>query len=89
MLRVIFYIYFNEGKELRRALRNLRKTLPDILNVFALFFLSLVIFAFIGWKLLNKRNLVYSNGQEYFTNFFDSIWDLYISVTTANFPDVM
>ena len=56
-LRPLFYINFNEGKELRRAVRNVRKTLPDILNVFALFFFSLIIFGFIGWKLFKGKLL--------------------------------
>jgi two pore calcium channel protein 3 len=55
LLRVLIYINFNEGKELRRALRNIRKTLPDILNVFALFFLSIFIFGFVGWQLFKGK----------------------------------
>jgi hypothetical protein len=33
--------------------------------------------------------LMYPNNRTYFQNYEDSIWDLYVSVTTANFPDVM
>jgi two pore calcium channel protein 3 len=53
--RVLIFINLNEGKELRRAFRNVRKTLPDIFNVFALFFISLLIFSFIGWSLFRKK----------------------------------
>ena len=88
-LRILIYINFNEGKELRRAIRNVRKTLPDIFNVFALFFLSVFMFSFVGWNLFEGEDLLYANNQTYFANFEDSIWDLYIAVTTANFPDVM
>ena len=49
MLRVLFYINFNEAKELRRAFRNVRRTVPDVLNVFILFIASLVVFSFLGW----------------------------------------
>lgn len=35
------------------------------------------------------RNLSYPNKLEYFTNFEDALWDMYVAVTTANFPDVM
>ena len=33
-----------------------------------------------------KRNI---SIKRYFQNYEDSLWDLYVSVTTANFPDVM
>jgi two pore calcium channel protein 3 len=94
-LRILIYINFNEGKELRRAMRNVRKTLPDILNVFALFLISLLIFAFLAWQLFrgkkdsNGKILTYYNGLSYFQSYEDSVWDLYVAVTTANFPDVM
>lgn len=35
------------------------------------------------------RDLVYANGDPYFETYLDSIWDLYVLVTTANSPDVM
>lgn len=54
-LRVLIYINLNEGKELRRAMRNVRKTIPDIFNVFSLFFISLMIFAFVGWQLFKGK----------------------------------
>ena len=31
----------------------------------------------------------YLKDQRYFDNYGDSLWNLYIAVTTANFPDVM
>ena len=54
-LRVLIYINFNEGRELRRAFRNIRKTLPDIFNVFTLFVISLLLFSFLGWQLLKDK----------------------------------
>lgn len=54
-LRVLLYVNMYEGKELRRAMRNVRKTIPDIINVFALFFVSLLIFSFVGWQLFRKK----------------------------------
>lgn len=54
-LRVLIYINFNEGKELRRAIRNVRKTLPDIFNVFSLFFLSVFMFSFVAWNLFQGK----------------------------------
>lgn len=35
------------------------------------------------------RNLKYPNGDDYFTNYLYTAWDLYVLVTTANNPDVM
>lgn len=60
-LRVLFYINFNEGKELRRAFRNVRRTLPDVLNVFILFLFSLLVFSFIGYKMFNKKFVFFLN----------------------------
>ena len=94
VLRVLIYINFNEGRELRRAIRNVRKTLPDIFNVFALFFISLLMFSFLGWQMFKEKkylnkDLKYANNQSYFENFADSLFDMYVLVTTSNFPDVM
>jgi len=36
-----------------------------------------------------RDDLIYPSGQPYFHNYADSIWDLYVLVTTANNPDVM
>jgi two pore calcium channel protein 3 len=35
------------------------------------------------------RKLKYPNNDEYFTNYIDTVWDLYVLTTTANNPDVM
>ena len=37
----------------------------------------------------NFRNLVYLKEQLTFKEYDDSLWNLYVTVTTANFPDVM
>lgn len=111
-MRVLVYINFYVGRELRRAFRNVRKTLPDIINVFTLFLISLLMFSFLGWQLFRNRKynglavsvtsdfytfflfvnlirLIYANELSYFKNIEDSITDLYVLITTANFPDVM
>ncbi|XP_071079972.1 two pore calcium channel protein 1-like [Haliotis cracherodii] len=89
-LRPFFIVNFSDGKQIRRAFRNIRRTVPDILNVLVLFILSVFLFALLALKLFYKRkNLVYPNGDAYFKNYFDCVWDLYVLVTTANNPDVM
>jgi two pore calcium channel protein 3 len=66
VLRVLIYINFNEGRELRRAIRNVRKTLPDIFNVFALFFISLLMFSFLGWQMFKEKKLEKKRGMNFF-----------------------
>ncbi|CAC5394143.1 TPCN3 [Mytilus coruscus] len=88
-LRPLFIINFSDGKQIRRAFRNIRRTVPEILNILVLFFLSIALFALLALKLFNKRNLTYPDGKPYFKDFFESVWDLYVLVTTANNPDVM
>jgi len=66
-----------------------KKTIPDIFNVYALFLISMLMFSFLAWRMLKIKKLVYSNNMPYFANFEDSFTDLYVLVTTANFPDVM
>ncbi|KAI8787824.1 two pore calcium channel protein 1 [Biomphalaria glabrata] len=88
-LRPLFIINFPDGKQIRRAFRNIRRTIPDIVNVLILFLSSVLLFGLFALKLFNKRGFKYPNGEPYFSNYFDSIWDLYVLVTTANNPDVM
>lgn len=88
-LRPLFLINFPDGKQIRRAFRNIRRTVPEIMNVLILFLLSVLLFALLALKLFSRRDLVYANGDPYFETYLDSIWDLYVLVTTANSPDVM
>jgi hypothetical protein len=37
---------------------------------------------------IHLRQLKYPSGQPYFTDYFESLWDMYVSVTTANFPGI-
>ncbi|XP_069116582.1 uncharacterized protein [Argopecten irradians] len=89
-LRPLFIINFSDGKQVRRAFRNIRRTVPEIMNVLILFLLSVLLFGLLALKLFSKRQgMKYPYGQLYFKNYLDSIWDLYVLVTTANNPDVM
>ncbi|XP_055926309.1 two pore calcium channel protein 1-like isoform X2 [Argiope bruennichi] len=88
-LRPLFIVNFSESKQVRRAFRNIRKTLPDILNVLILFFLSISLFSLMAQKLFQKRDLKYPDGKPYFTNYLDIYFQLYVLVTTANNPDIM
>ncbi|KAL4238880.1 Ion transport protein [Mactra antiquata] len=89
-LRSLLIINFSDGRQIRRAFRNIRRTVPEIVNVLILFMMSVLLFALLGLKLFGRRkSLKYPDGHSYFKNYFDSIWDLYVLVTTANNPDVM
>ncbi|GBM49311.1 Two pore calcium channel protein 1 [Araneus ventricosus] len=88
-LRPLFIVNFSESKQVRRAFRNIRKTLPDILNVLILFFLSISLFSLMAQKLFQKRELKYPDGKPYFSNYLDIYFQLYVLVTTANNPDIM
>jgi len=89
VFRPLFLINMNESKQIRRAFRNIRNTVVDILNVLVLFVFSMALFSLLAFKLFQKRNLHYSDGRSYFTNYLECFFDLYILVTTANSPDVM
>ncbi|GFQ78929.1 two pore calcium channel protein 1 [Trichonephila clavata] len=88
-LRPIFMVNFSEYKQIRRAFRNIRKTLPDIINVLVLVFLVICLFSLMGQKLFQKRELKYPDGTPYFDNYLDIFFQLYVLVTTANNPDIM
>ena len=84
-----FKIIFS-GRQIRRAFRNIRRTIPEISSVLILFFLVIFLFAIMGYKLFKERGFTKVDGKSpYFANFFDSYWDLYVLVTTANSPDIM
>ncbi|KAI0227845.1 Two pore calcium channel protein 1A [Lamellibrachia satsuma] len=88
-LRPLFLVNFPEGRQLRKAFRNILRTLPDVGHILALFLASIAIFALLALKLIQNRSLEYPDGRLYFNNYFECVWDLYVLVTTANSPDVM
>ncbi|XP_037621312.1 two pore segment channel 3 isoform X2 [Sebastes umbrosus] len=89
VLRPLLLVNVTEGRQLRRAFRSIRNALPQIFSVFLLFMFSLLIFSLMALKLLGKRDLKTINGNPYFTDYLEIVFDLYVLVTTANSPDVM
>ncbi|KFO89953.1 Two pore calcium channel protein 2, partial [Buceros rhinoceros silvestris] len=75
--------------QIRRAFRSIRNTLPEITYVFLLFMFSLLMFSLMALKLFGERNLQTAEGLPYFRNYLETVFDLYVLVTTANSPDVM
>ncbi|CAF4788724.1 unnamed protein product [Rotaria socialis] len=90
-LRVLFPFALQAGQNVRRVIRNILRTLPNIANVMFLFLFSVLTFTLLGVGILKARQLQYpgSTGSAYFTNYLDTAWDLYVLTTTANNPDVM
>lgn len=74
--------------QIRRAIRNIRHTLPDIGNVLFLFAMSIALFAAVGNRLFRQIQFVTSDGQPA-KGLVDFCYLLYVLVTTANNPDLM
>ncbi|XP_072032425.1 uncharacterized protein [Amphiura filiformis] len=90
VLRPLLLINFPEMRLLRQAVRNIRRTLPEIINVLILLFMIIALFALLGRELFKYDGLNYINGDDgYFLDYFKNVWDLYVLVTTANSPDIM
>ncbi|UYV64707.1 TPCN3 [Cordylochernes scorpioides] len=89
LLRPLLFVNISENKQIRRAFRNIRKTLADIFRVLLLFYFFLGLFSLMALKLYDRKNLKNFDGSPYFNNYFDIFFNLYILVTTANNPDVM
>ncbi|XP_029450184.1 two pore calcium channel protein 1-like isoform X2 [Rhinatrema bivittatum] len=89
VLRPIYLINSAENRQIRRAFRSIRNTLPEIFYVFLLFIFNVLMFSLMALKLFGSRKLKTSDGAPYFTNYLDAVFDLYVLVTTANSPDVM
>ncbi|XP_066272706.1 two pore calcium channel protein 1-like [Branchiostoma lanceolatum] len=90
-LRALLLVNITEGRQIRRAFRNIRRTLPDILNVLVLFFLSIALFALMALKIFERRPelRLYTDDSPYFKQYGDIYFQLYVLVTTANSPDIM
>ncbi|OXB74297.1 UNVERIFIED_CONTAM: hypothetical protein H355_006826 [Colinus virginianus] len=89
IVRPIFLVNFAESRQIRRAFRSIRNTLPEITYVFLLFMFSLLMFSLMALKLFSERNLQTAEGLPYFRDYLEIVFDLYVLVTTANSPDVM
>ncbi|NXD54950.1 TPC2 protein, partial [Corvus moneduloides] len=56
IVRPIFLINFAESRQIRRAFRSIRNTLPEITYVFLLFMFSLLMFSLMALKLFGERD---------------------------------
>jgi two pore calcium channel protein 3 len=88
VLRPILIFNFSDNRNLRKLLRNIKKTVVDVISVLVLIFLFIAIFAMMATKFFERRTLIDPHGDPYLDNFLDSYWNLYVLMTTANSPDV-
>ena len=79
IFRVFVYIYMI--RRMRRNVIRIGKVLWRTKKIFFLLLMTMVIFAFIGYFLFP--------GSEYFENPLYGILQLYILLSTCNFPDIM
>ena len=84
-LRLLLFVGYSG--ETRSQLRLIFRILPAYLRVGALVSLLLVFFGWFGVVLFPPRSS--AQGEAYFTNLWQTCWQLFICITTANFPDVM
>jgi hypothetical protein len=61
------------------------KVLPEVMNVFLLLVIFMVFWAFFGTVMFYQSD----EGHDSFPSLIESLWTLWICVTTANYPDVM
>jgi two pore calcium channel protein 3 len=89
VLRPLFVVNLNDFRQIRKAFRNIRKTLPDIISVLILLLLAIALFSLLGYMLFKDRNLHDYKNRPYFNSYLDTYFNLYVLVTSANSPDIM
>lgn len=83
MLRVYFVVY--NSKFVRGAVRNIRRTIPGVLDVLVLMMIFTAAYAIICLVIFDNSPA----GKEYFPSFIDSFITLFVLRTNSNFPEVM
>ena len=86
-LRPVFLIENHFMTGVRRFLRQLFESLPPILDIMGLTLFMITIYSVLGFYLLGPTK--YSSGSPYFQSLSDSMLNLFVLLTTANFPDIM
>uniref|UniRef100_A0A8C5LRM9 Voltage-dependent calcium channel protein TPC1 n=1 Tax=Leptobrachium leishanense TaxID=445787 RepID=A0A8C5LRM9_9ANUR len=83
-LRPIFLVDCRYCGAVRRNLRQIFQSLPPFIDILILLLFFMVIFAILGFYLFSP-NLT----DPYFSTLENSLVNLFVLLTTANFPDVM
>ncbi|XP_015733645.1 two pore calcium channel protein 1 isoform X2 [Coturnix japonica] len=83
-LRCIFLVDCRYCGAVRRNLRQIFQSLPPFIDILLLLLFFMVIFAILGFYLFSPNHL-----DPYFNTLENSLVNLFVLLTTSNFPDVM
>ncbi|XP_053558136.1 two pore channel protein 1 isoform X2 [Bombina bombina] len=83
-LRPIFLVDCRYSGAVRRNLRQIFQSLPPFIDILLLLLFFMVIFAILGFYLFSPNP-----SDPYFNTLENSLVNLFVLLTTANFPDVM
>ena len=86
-LRVLFVIDTHSCGGVRRFFRQIFRSLPPIINMLGLLLFIMLIYAVLGFYMFGPTET--KLGSPYFQSFLLSFINLFILLTTANYPDVM
>ncbi|RZF38082.1 hypothetical protein LSTR_LSTR006481 [Laodelphax striatellus] len=83
-LRPIFLVDTCHLGGVRRCIRQILQSLPPILDMLALIFFFVSVYALLGYHLFSENHV-----NKSFQTLYDSFVTMFVLLTTANFPDVM
>ncbi|TFK04715.1 SWI/SNF-related matrix-associated actin-dependent regulator of chromatin subfamily A-like protein 1 [Platysternon megacephalum] len=83
-LRCIFLVDCRYCGAVRRNLRQIFQSLPPFIDILLLLLFFMVIFAILGFYLFSSNH-----SDPYFNTLENSLVNLFVLLTTSNFPDVM
>jgi two pore calcium channel protein 3 len=90
MLRPLFVINLTPSRLIRQGFRSVRRTIVKVVDVLSLLFITIGVFTILFVKLYGSRHdILDADGSLYMKRYDDTWWQLYVLVTTANFPDIM
>jgi len=81
--RIVIFVTFSKG--CLREMNSVKKILPELVSPTVLLGIILLFYGWVGVALFSGS----AEGDLYFSNLIESLYSLWIMVTTANYPDVM
>jgi len=79
-------LVLTHDRNVRTQLRLIARVAPDVLSVLALLGCVVLLYAWFATLIFQNET---AEGREVFPTYGASVWQLFILVTTSNFPDVM